>query len=84
MKYRGVKELTSARFDGPAIENRLLTRAPNLHSRKSEFFSKSFPILEWSWRDAGRGRQGYWQEPSSTNWLAVAIEARERPQVRIF
>jgi hypothetical protein len=27
---------------------------------------------------------GYWQEPSSTNWLAVAMEARERVQARIF
>jgi hypothetical protein len=29
-------------------------------------------------------RGSYWQEPSSTNWLLVAIAARECAQVRIF
>jgi hypothetical protein len=47
----------------------------------------SIPVKPADWNSGDSGKQcveNYWQDPSSTNWLVVAMVANECAQVTIF
>jgi hypothetical protein len=74
VRHFGVAPKCRSLVDKPIAHMRLLAK---VNSHRGQY--SRMAVLLVRWKDSG-----YWQDPSTTNWLAAGIEARGCAQVEMF